>query len=62
VARHLIGIWPFALSGMNRAAYAFNLALWTGIPGSIAYFRFPRIPWTGRQARKPQPASGRAGR
>lgn len=35
-----IGIWPFAPSGMNRAAHAFNLALWTGIPGSIAYFAF----------------------
>ena len=45
-----IGTWPFAPSGMARAGYAFNLALWTGIPVSIAYMLY--LGWRDRKADK----------
>ncbi|PLJ29890.1 type IV secretion system DNA-binding domain-containing protein [Klebsiella quasipneumoniae] len=49
-----IGTWPFAPSGMARAGYAFNLALWTGIPSSIAYMLY--LGWRDRKAGKEAPS------
>ena len=53
-----LGVWigtrPLAPSGMARAGYAFNLALWTGIPSSIAYMLY--LGWRDRKAGKEAPS------